>query len=441
MNKDVSSFLDSITKEIKYSKVHKSISEEIASHIEELKDDFMSEGFSEDESYKKAVECMGNPSDIGKDLHKTHKPRVEWSIFMLIAILVGIGLYGLLMYSLYYYENVIYKQIIWVALGITILFVGYFINYKKIEKYSLHLYIGIMLMMTVAIILGDTVNGARNYIIFLGISARISSIGMPFLIISYAGIVKKYCTGSLKTLVIILLMGIPSLALNLVLLDTSRVFILFVAYSIIILTVIFSENYKKSKRASLLILGLEWLCSISLGALFIVTNPYRLQRFTIFLNPYADPEGSGYLFVKLKELWNSTKFIGDSGSLVSRKNGEILNQMPNLETDFIFTFISSSMGWIVGVIIITMLVAVIIRLFLSSRKLNDLYGKTVCMAICVVFALEVIINILMNLGYSPITGCGLPFISYGGSDIVSNALLMGVFLGIYRRKDILICEQ
>lgn len=440
MNKDVSSFLDSVTKEIKYSKVHKSISEEIESHIEELKDDFVSDGFNENESYKKAIECMGNPSDIGKKLHKTHKPKIEWSIFVLIAILVGIGLYGLLMYSAYYYDNIIYKQIAWIALGVTILFVVYFINYKKIEKYSLYLYIGILGMMTIAFMAGSTVNGARNYISFLGISARISSIGMPFLIISYAGIAKKYCTGSLKNLVMILLMGVPSLALNLILLDTSRFCILFIVYSIIILTVIFNEDYKKSKGTSLLILGLEWLCSISLGVFFIVTSPYKLQRLTTFLNPYADPEGSGYLFVKLKELWNSAKFIGDSGALVNQKNGEILNQMPNLESDFIFTFISASMGWIAGVIILTILAAVIIRLFLSSRKLNDLYGKTVCIAICVVFALEVIINILMNLGYSPITGCGLPFISYGGSDIVSNALLMGVFLGIYRRKDILVCE-
>lgn len=440
MNKEVSNFLHTVTEEIKYSKVHKIISQELESHIEDLKDDFIKEGMEENKAYTKALECMGNPINIGQDLNKTHRPRIEWSIFTLIGILVAIGLYGILTYSTYFSDNLIYKQLVWVAIGSCILFIAFFINYKKVEKYSLIGYMSTTIIMIILMMMSPTINGARSYMSFFGIAFRISSIGMPFLIIFFVGIVKKYCTGSIKGIFMVTAIAIPSLCTLLMLYDAPRAIITVISYGVIILSTVLSNEYNGNKKKgifTLVSIGTVALVSVFLS---ILIRPYAMRRLTIIFDPYSDPNGSRYLIVKLKELWSNANFIGNSDALISNQNGQVSPIVPNLESDFMFTFISTSLGWVMGVMLIVILAAVIIRLFLATQKLNDFYGKVICIAVCTVFFMQIIVNVFMNLGYLPITGCGLPFISYGGSDFVGNSLFIGIFLGIYRRKDILICE-
>jgi cell division protein FtsW (lipid II flippase) len=79
-------------------------------------------------------------------------------------------------------------------------------------------------------------------------------------------------------------------------------------------------------------------------------------------------------------------------------------------------------------------------MFHAASKISDRYGKFFSIGICCVFSLQVITNILMNLGYLPIAGISLPFISYGGTNLVCNMALMGMLVGIYRRKDIVLKE-
>ena len=88
--------------------------------------------------------------------------------------------------------------------------------------------------------------------------------------------------------------------------------------------------------------------------------------------------------------------------------------------------------------VITIALLAIFRMFLASQRIKDGYGKYLVSSIVTVFALQIISNVLMNLGLFPILGISLPFISYGGSNFVANMALVGLMLGVYRRKDLII---
>ena len=90
-NKAIQEFLDTACNQIRYKSIHKSIIDELTDHIEEQKIQYIKEGYSQEEATAKAIEQMGDPVLVGKELDKAHRPKTEWSILSLVAILVLIG--------------------------------------------------------------------------------------------------------------------------------------------------------------------------------------------------------------------------------------------------------------------------------------------------------------------------------------------------------------
>ena len=88
---DIKNFLETICNEIKYKPVIVEISQEIESHIKEIKEDYMDCGMKEQEAEQKAIEQMGNAEEIGKELNKIHKPKLDWKLLTLLVILIGFG--------------------------------------------------------------------------------------------------------------------------------------------------------------------------------------------------------------------------------------------------------------------------------------------------------------------------------------------------------------
>ena len=99
------------------------------------------------------------------------------------------------------------------------------------------------------------------------------------------------------------------------------------------------------------------------------------------------------------------------------------------------------MGWLAGVLLILIIGFMIIRMFSAAMKVQESYGRLVTLSIAAMFTMQFVYNIAMNLGYVPLTGMPLPFVSYGGSNLVTNAAMMGIFLSVYRRKDLVLREE
>lgn len=439
LHSTITNFLEQVCLEVKYKKAHRKIEAELSSHIYELIDLYIDKGMTEIEAAKKAIEQMGNATDIGKDLHKVNKPKIEWSLITLISITVLIGLVSL--FSIARdpaFRNLNLSQFIksysiYGSLGI-LLFIGcFFFDYTKLEKYSLHIFIGSLVLLLISALSHNTINGLST--IWIG-PFRFTPISyvVPSLIVSFSGLVNKWGKGDIRGA--IKLYGLAALAIILCILQPSwaKAMILASGLLVLITKAVVSKGFIGNKKVYLSIIYGGGLIS-SLFMLITATD-YQLMRMNVF-KYRLDPMGSGYAYHMSRVVKEGARLFGrGEGLYVSDGINDVFG-LPEANTDFILSYIVSAFGWIIGIALIVTLTLLIVRMFMSIRKIQSTYGQYLSSAIITVFTIQILINVLMNFGLFPYVGIGLPLVSYGGANFVSSMTLLGLFLGIYRRKDIL----
>lgn len=437
MNQCAIDFIETVLGQIRYKKAHRVIQEELQSHIQELTEDYISEGMAEKEAMDRAVLQMGDPVKIGRQLHKTHKPKTEWSIVILLLGTMTFGMYVIFKYSIladqpYYFK----RQMVFAIAGIALAAIFYFFDFTRLEKYSIPVYFVTCIILFASITFSTNYILGRKYITMLGTFFFTPSFAAtPVLLISYAGLVKKWCDGNPRNLLKLVLSSI--LPMVIIAMEPSEVFslILGAGFAIMVTFGVMSHNFKGNRKKTLSILygGLFGLIALFLLYLAAVV-PYTLRRLTVFLHPWDYAQGEGYTNVIIQKIQGSAKFIGTSSEMFSGNTRKLV--LPCAETDFAFTFVIGKLGWLIAIALIGLLSAVIVRLFIASGKVRNEYGKLLCVGICCVFSFQVMVNILMNLNLFPLSGISLPFVSYGGQSCLFNMSLMGMLLGIYRHKDI-----
>lgn len=435
MNQCAIDFIDLVLGQVKYKKAHRIIQEELQSHIEELTQLHISDGMPEDEAVKKAVLKMGDPITIGKQLHNTHKPKTEWSIVILLGAIVLFGLYIMFRYSQIATHSFYFKrQILFITAGIILAITLYFVDFVRFEKYSLPVYYSVCILLLGILIFGPNTYG-RAAIVVGKFSVTPSFVAIPVILISYSGLIRKWCDGTPGNLFKLVLNSL--LPLIIIFMEPSLMFacILGSGFAVMVTYGIFSKSFNGNRKKTLFILYGGLFGFILITLLYTYINvPYRFEKLTIFAEPWRDPQGYGWMNVMIHKIQSSSQFIGMSREIMSSDTKQLT--LPCSETDCVFTFVVGQFGWLFGVVLLGLLGSIIIRLFMASNKVRNEYGKLVGVGICCVFSIQVIIHILSNLNLFPLTGISLPFISYGGQNCLLNMGLIGMLLGIYRRKDI-----
>ena len=323
-------------------------------------------------------------------------------------------------------ENIFYKQIIFYIIGIITLLVSY--NKKKeVIKYSLYLYIFFNILLLILLIIGISINGSRCWLILGPFSFQPSEFMKIILIIVIAKILSKYRSKNIKKetrmlLKIFIITTIPSI-LTFLEPDTGVVLI----YLIIAISMILYHGINKKWYVILLII-ISVILTIFILIMFINKNIlinllgnslfYRLERI------FNWQKQSGY------QLENSMITIASSG-LLGFGIRNIPLYYPESSTDFIFTTFSSIFGFIGNIILFIIIIVFdlnILKICKSKIKKTDEY---ILIGLFSMIFYQQIQNISMTIGLLPITGITLPFISYGGSSLISYMFIMGIILRIY----------
>jgi cell division protein FtsW len=160
--------------------------------------------------------------------------------------------------------------------------------------------------------------------------------------------------------------------------------------------------------------------------LLIVRVPYRLERVKTFFSPGADPQGHGFQLLQSLIAVGSGGFSG-VGLMESRQK---LFFLPEAHTDFIFAVICEEMGLIGAVLIIALFAVYGWRGFTAAMKAPDEFGRLLGVGITTMVVGQAWINLSVVLGLLPTKGIPLPFVSYGGSSLLSMLLTTGVLLNI-----------
>lgn len=164
----------------------------------------------------------------------------------------------------------------------------------------------------------------------------------------------------------------------------------------------------------------------------VVLKPFQKARLLVFINPKADPQGAGYNLNQSKIAVGSGEWFGRG---LHHGTQTQLNFVPEHSRDFIFTVLAEEMGFLGALALLFCYIGLLYGGVVSMLAARDRFGFLLAAGIVGMFAFHIIVNIGMTIGIMPITGIPLPFVSYGGSAIITNFAALGVLLNIYAQKD------
>jgi rod shape determining protein RodA len=162
-----------------------------------------------------------------------------------------------------------------------------------------------------------------------------------------------------------------------------------------------------------------------------ILKPHQQRRIASFLDPSVDPLGSGYNALQAKVAIGSGGLWG-KGFL--NGNQTQLRFIPAQWTDFIYCVIGEEFGFIGSVIIISLFLIIFLRLFKLSGTAKDKFSSLVIIGVLSLLFSHFVINVGMNIGLTPVIGLPLPFLSYGGSSLLVDMVMLGMVLNFYRNR-------
>jgi rod shape determining protein RodA len=167
---------------------------------------------------------------------------------------------------------------------------------------------------------------------------------------------------------------------------------------------------------------------------FFALQPHQKNRILVFLNPELEPLGKGYHVIQSKTAIGSGQFFGKglfNGTL--NNNGFI----PERHTDFIFSVLGEELGFVGAVVVVILFTILLFRCIHIAKVAKDTYGMLICTGVTAMYLFHVLENIGMTIGIMPVTGIPLPFVSYGGSSLITNLLAIGLVINVGMRRQVI----
>lgn len=333
-------------------------------------------------------------------------------VWIIPAIILFLGLLSILTLSSIS-PTLAPRQLIFFMVGFIIFFFFSKIPFKRFEELSFFGYVGLVFMLILTLIIGNAINGSKNWIDVGGFfSIQSSQLAIPIVTLFLISFLKKRPLTKLLNLAFFLVVvAIPAI-LIIIAPDLGTT----VIYLFSIATILF---FSKTKTLHMVPLMAGGIVTIIIAWLFIL-HPYQKDRITSFISP-KDTQGTGY------NARQSLIAVG-SGQLTGRGLGKGIQShlrfLPERQTDFVFASYAEEFGFIGSVLLIALYTTLILTTLNTASTANSFAEQLFCFVTAVMTILQTGINIGMNIGLLPITGITLPFMSYGGSSILT---LLGMF--------------
>lgn len=312
------------------------------------------------------------------------------------------------------------KQIIWIFLGWIFLIFFSFINYRFYFDLGYLIY-GLNLILLVAVyFFGKTTMGAQRWLSIFGFTFQPSELSKIATIIILA---KFFAESREEKFAKDFLLPLSLVVANALIIFKQPD----LGTALIIIFLFFAMGFF-SKLNKLYFIGCLIVVFILSPFAFNSLKSYQKKRLAVFINPNADPLGTGYTIIQSKIAIGSGRVLG-KGFLAGTQNQ--FNFLPERHTDFIFTVVAEERG-LLGCLFLILIYWLILKKILQKTKgLQDQFAYFLCLGISLLFFLHVFINIGMTLGILPVVGLPLIFLSYGGTNLITMFILMGIFFNIY----------
>lgn len=352
----------------------------------------------------------------------------EWGILICTIILLAIGLVALFSATQNSDYEEFKKQIMWIGISIPVIVVVILVDYEILAKISPVIY-GLSLISLVAVLFTEPINGATSWFNIGPFSFQPAEFAKIAVVLFMANVIVKlqqkgreeinrFC----KLGIILATVAVPTL---LIIKQPDYGTALAFLVALIFMLYVAGINKKYIITAVLLVVILVPL------AYFFILPDHAKARIDVYLNPNLDPRGDGYNIIQSKLAIGAGQIFGMG---LFKGNQTQLGYLYPKTTDFIFAVISEEMGFVVAGAIIVLYVILITKSIQVAKTAKDDLGSYIATGIVGIFFFHMLENIGMTMGLLPITGIPLPFVSYGGSSMLTNLTLIAILLNISTRR-------
>ena len=323
------------------------------------------------------------------------------------------------------------KQVVYAICGIALMVTFAFMDYRRWQRLALPLYIVMVVLLAFILFKGNTAHGAVRWIALGPFQFQPSEPAKLIVAIAIAALLARGAYTRIQDLWLPLLaVAIPAL---LVLKQPD------LGTTLVLLAILSAQMYfGLGNLLDFLIYAVTGI----VGALYVIGSshilkPFQKARLLVFLDPKLDPQGSGYSL-------NQSKIAVGNGGLFGRGlyhgTQTQLNFVPEHSTDFIFTVLGEELGFLGGLLLVGLYVVVLVYGVRAMYAARDRFGFLLAGGLVTMIFFHMMVNIGMTIGIMPITGIPLPFMSYGGSAILTDYTAVGILLNIAMQRDKLMFE-
>ena len=357
----------------------------------------------------------------------------DWITFLIVISLAIIGI--MTIYSatrpplgVGEHPDFYLKQILWLFISTAVLFVVVSIDYIWLYRISYPLYGLGLLLLLIVIFGGRTSMGAQRWLSIGPISFQPSEFFRIFFILVFSSYLTNMGRNSVDKISMksLFIFGILPLILLIKQPDLGTAILLMSLFVVLSL----SKGISKKIITVIVIIG---LISIPfLGHIFWEgLKDYQKNRLVAFIDPDVDPAGIGYHINQSKISVGSGGFFG-KGYLKGTQGP--LRFLPEKHTDFIFSVFAEEWGFAGSILLLVIYLMLFLRGLDTAMRAKDEFGRLTALGITAMFFVYLCVNIGMTLGIMPVVGVPLPFVSYGGTALLSNFIAAGILINIRTRR-------
>lgn len=360
------------------------------------------------------------------------KKSLDFGLLITVLVLIVFGV--IMVFSASYYDTIselgkpyhyLSRVLLWMAAGLFIMFIVSNIPYRIYSKFAVPIILLCLLLLVLIFTpLGEDISGARRWLDFKVVTfmpAEYAKLGaiifVAWFYTKFAKYTRTFIRGTFPMLCLVgtffvLIYAQPNLSTALIICGT-------------IIGMMFVAGIRISYFVGLMAAG-----AAGVFVLVISKGGYQLQRMLSFLDPFADPQGSGLQVVQsLLALASGGVFGVGPGNSIQKAQ-----YLPEAQNDFIFAIIGEEYGFVGCMVVLAVFLILIWKGAMISVNAPDRFGMMLAAGITILFALQVIMNVAVVTSLMPPTGVILPFISYGGNATIVFSAAIGIMLNISKYK-------
>ncbi|WP_163191799.1 rod shape-determining protein RodA [Clostridium thermarum] len=349
-------------------------------------------------------------------------------VAILIVLFGTINIYNATMtkYGIYYAK----LQLMWLAVGLAVLYVVVIVDYTILSNYASLIYWAGVLLLLYNDLTSNAVKGASAWISIGSRAIQPSEFAKLGMIIILA---KKLddMEGNINNI--------------------KNFFILTFYAAVPMVLIVIQPDMGMTMVCFFIVLGIYFVSGLNLKVIFggltaivvmIVSvwnsglmPTYWKKRLTIFLNPESDELGYGLQLIQSQIGIGSGNIFGSGAKVGEHAGSSFVSQfVPEAHTDFIFSMVGEKWGFIGALTLLVLYSILLYKILKIAKRSKDLFGSIICIGVFSSFLFSIIQNIGMTIGIMPITGITLPFMSYGGSSMMTNFIALGLVVNVGMRK-------